>query len=171
MNEGIIMESKYVKAICPGSFDPITNGHVDIIERASQLFPEVVVGVLQNPHKKPLFSIEDRVDLIKLAVLHLPNVSVCAFEGLLVDFARKINANLIVKGLRAISDFEIEFQMALNNKRLSPEIETMFMMTRNEYSFLSSSMIKELAQFGGSIQGLVPTEVEKAIHKKFCGMS
>lgn len=161
------MESKNVKAICPGSFDPITNGHIDIIERAAQLFPKVVVGVLQNPNKKPLFSIDERVELIKSAVKHLPNVEVCAFRGLLVDFAQQIHGNLIVKGLRAISDFEIEFQMALNNKRMSPEIETMFMMTCNEYSFLSSSMIKELAQFGGSIHDLVPLEVEKALLKKF----
>ncbi len=106
------MTPKYVKAICPGSFDPITNGHVDIIERASQLFPEVVVGVLQNPQKRPIFSIEERVDLIKSAVNHLSNVQVCAFNGLLVDFVRKIKGNLIIKGLRAISDVEIEFQMA-----------------------------------------------------------
>jgi pantetheine-phosphate adenylyltransferase len=161
------MESKYVKAICPGSFDPITNGHIDIIERASQLFPEVVVGVLQNPSKKPLFSIEERVDMIKIALKHLPNVEVAAFRGLLVDFANQINGNLIVKGLRAISDFEIEFQMALNNKRMAPDIETMFMMTKNEYSFLSSSMIKELAQFGASIHNLVPNEVEKALIRRF----
>jgi pantetheine-phosphate adenylyltransferase len=161
------MTSKYVKAICPGSFDPITNGHVDIIERASQLFPEVVVGVLQNPQKRPVFTIEERVDLIKSAVSRLPNVEVCAFNGLLVDFVRKIKGNLIIKGLRAISDFEIEFQMELSNKRMNPEIETMFMMTRNEYSFLSSSMIKELAQFGASVQDLVPVEVEKALQLKF----
>lgn len=161
------MESKYVKAICPGSFDPITYGHVDIIERASQLFPEVVVGVLQNPNKKPLFSIEERVDLIKTAVIHLPNVKVEAFRGLLVDFANQIKANLIIKGLRAISDFEFEFQMSLSNKRMAPDIETMFMMTKNEYSYLSSSMIKELAQFNASIHSLVPPEVEKALIKKF----
>jgi len=161
------MESKYVKAICPGSFDPITNGHIDIIERASQLFPEVVVGVLQNPSKKPVFTTEERVELIKSAVSHLQNVKVLAFRGLLVDFVNQINGNLIVKGLRAISDFEVEFQMALNNKRMTPEIETMFMMTCNEYSYLSSSMIKELAQFGGSIHDLVPAEVAKALADKF----
>ncbi|HEX7712634.1 MAG TPA: pantetheine-phosphate adenylyltransferase [Bacillota bacterium] len=156
-----------VKAICPGSFDPITNGHLDIIERTAQLFPEVVVGVLQNPSKKPLFSPEERVDLIRSAVKHLPNVEVYCFTGLLVDFVRKMHGNLIVKGLRAISDFEIEFQMALGNKRQAPEIETMFMMTNNEYSYLSSSMIKELALFGGNIHELVPEEVEKALRRKF----
>jgi pantetheine-phosphate adenylyltransferase len=161
------MESKHVKAICPGSFDPITNGHLDIIERAAQLFPEVVVGVLQNPNKKPVFSIEERVNLITKAVKHLPNVEVMAFRGLLVDFANQIKGNLIVKGLRAISDFEIEFQMSLNNKRMAPDIETMFMMTKNEYSYLSSSIIKELAQFGASIHNLVPPEVEKALIEKF----
>ncbi len=162
-----MVKNNYVKAVCPGSFDPITYGHIDIIERSSQFFPEVVVGVLKNPNKKPLFTVEERVELIRSATKHLPNVEVLSFGGLLVDFMRQVEGNLIVKGLRAISDFEIEFQMALNNKRMAPEIETMFMMTKNEYSFLSSSMIKELAQFGGEIRDLVPPEVAAAMQTKF----
>lgn len=156
-----------LKAVCPGSFDPITNGHLDIIERAAQMFPGVVVGVLENPSKRPLFSPEERVNLIRTAVKHLKNVEVECFSGLLIDFTRKVGSNLIVKGLRAISDFEIEFQMALNNKRMAPEIETIFMMTKNEYSFLSSSMVKEIIQFGGDIHGLVPPGVEAALKQKY----
>lgn len=156
-----------LKAVCPGSFDPITNGHLDIVERAAQLFPGVVVGVLENPSKRPLFSLEERVNLIRAAVKHLENVEVECFSGLLIDFTRRVGSNLIVKGLRAISDFEIEFQMALNNKRMAPEIETIFMMTKNEYSFLSSSMVKEIIQFGGDIRGLVPPGVETALKQKY----
>ncbi len=155
------------KAVCPGSFDPVTNGHIDIIERTAQLFPAVVVGVIQNPSKKPLFSLEERVHLLKLVLNHLPNVEVYYFSGLLVDFVSQVRGNLIVKGLRAISDFEIEFQMALINKRMAPGIETMFMTTKNEYSFLSSSMAKELAQLGGDLSGLVPPEVEKVLLEKY----
>jgi pantetheine-phosphate adenylyltransferase len=155
------------KAICPGSFDPVTNGHIDIIERAAQLFPAVIVGVLKNSNKKPLFTVEERVDLLKSVLSHLPNVEVFSFSGLLVDFVSQVNGNLIVKGLRAISDFEIEFQMALNNKRMAPKIETMFMMTKNEYSFLSSSMVKEIAQYGGDIHDLVPAQVEVALSGKY----
>lgn len=161
------MRNTMVKAICPGSFDPVTNGHLDIIERTSELFSCVVVAVLENPSKKPLFSLAERVEFIKSATKHLSNVEVAFFNGLLVDFVRQTGGNLIVKGLRAISDFEIEFQMALSNKRLAPEIETMFMMTKNEYSFLSSSMIKELIQFGGDISDLVTKQVEKALRQKF----
>jgi pantetheine-phosphate adenylyltransferase len=161
------MQYHEAKAICPGSFDPVTNGHIDIIERTAQLFPAVVVGVLENPSKKPLFSLEERVDLLKSVLSHLPNVEVFCFSGLLVDFVKQVNGSVIVKGLRAFSDFEIEFQMALNNKRMAPGIETMFMMTKNEYSFLSSSMAKELALFGGDIHGLVPELVEKVLREKF----
>ncbi len=156
-----------LKVVCPGSFDPITNGHLDIVERAAQLFPSVVVAVLENPSKKPLFSLEERVDLIRNAVKHLKNVEVECFSGLLIDFAKKVGSNLIVKGLRAISDFEIEFQMALNNKRMAPSVETIFMMTKNEYSFLSSSMVKEIIQFGGDISSLVPPGVEAALKRKY----
>ncbi|HEY8463715.1 MAG TPA: pantetheine-phosphate adenylyltransferase [Bacillota bacterium] len=156
-----------MKVICPGSFDPITRGHLDIIERAAAIFPQVIVGVLENPNKTPLFPVQERVALIKTTVKHLPNVEVMFFTGLLVDFAKKIGANLIVKGLRAISDFEYEFQMALNNKRLAPEIETMFMMTKNEYSFLSSSAVREIARYGGDICDLVTPEVAAALKMKF----
>jgi len=160
-------QSQKIKVICPGSFDPITRGHLDIIERAAAIFPQVIVGVLENPNKTPLFPVQERVALIKTTVKHLPNVEVMFFTGLLVDFAKKIGANLIVKGLRAISDFEYEFQMALNNKRLAPEIETMFMMTKNEYSFLSSSAVREIARYGGDICDLVTPEVAAALKMKF----
>lgn len=155
------------KAVCPGSFDPITKGHLDIIERTAEIFPQVVVGVLENPGKKPLFSLEERVGMIRCGVSHLSNIEVVCFSGLLIDFVRKVEGNLIIKGLRAISDFEIEFQMAMNNKRLAPEIETMFMMTKNEYSFLSSSMVKEIVRFGGDIHDLVTPQVELALQKKY----
>lgn len=161
------MDLQNVKAVCPGSFDPITYGHLDIIERAAQLFPKVIVAVLENPGKKPLFSLQERVALIGEVTAHLPNIEVNCFSGLLVDFVRQVEGSLIVKGLRAISDFEIEFQMALANKKMAPEIETMFMMTKNEYSFLSSSMIKEIAHFGGDIRAMVPPAVEKALALQF----
>lgn len=153
-------------AICPGSFDPVTNGHLDIIERAAAIFERVIVAVLENPNKKQLFSAEERMFFLRKAVSPFANVEVDHFQGLLVDYAEKHGARVIVKGLRAISDFEFEFQMALTNKRLNPEIETMFMMTKNEYSFLSSSMVKELAYFGGNIEGLVPPSVLAALQEK-----
>jgi pantetheine-phosphate adenylyltransferase len=161
------MEHSQKKVICPGSFDPITRGHLDIIERSAALFPYVIVGVLENPGKKPLFSVAERVEYTKMAVSYLPNVEVRFFDGLLVDFAKNVKADLIIKGLRAISDFEYEFQMALNNKRLAPEIETMFMMTKNEYSFLSSSVVREIARFGGNIHDLVTPEIEAVLKTKF----
>jgi pantetheine-phosphate adenylyltransferase len=161
------MQTPIVKAVYPGSFDPITNGHLDIIERSAQLFPMVIVGVLDNPNKKPLFTVKERVEFIEAAISGLSNVKVLFFSGLLIDFARQVQANLIVRGLRAITDFEIEFQMALNNKRMAPEIETMFMMTKNEYSFLSSSMVKELAQFHADIRELAPEAAVYALEKKF----
>lgn len=161
------MKKQKIKAICPGSFDPITKGHLDIIERSAELFSQVIVGVLENPGKNPLFSLTERVELIQTAIRHLPNVEVVYFSGLLVDFAQKSEAKVIVKGLRAISDFEYEFQMALNNKRLAPEIETMFMMTKNEYSFLSSSVVREIARYGGNIRDLVTPEIEEALKVKF----
>lgn len=156
-------------AVCPGSFDPVTNGHLDIIERASQIFDQVVVGVSRNSAKKPLFTIEERCELLTQVVRYLPNVTVDAIDGLLVEFAAKHKAQVIVKGLRAISDFEYEFQMALMNKRMRPEIETMFMMTRHEYSFLSSSSVKEVVSLGGNPQGLIPAEVEAALNQKLRG--
>lgn len=146
-------------AIYPGSFDPITNGHLDIITRGSKIFSKLIVGVLVNIDKKGLFPIEERVELIKRVTAHLPNVEVVCFNGLLVDLAKEHNSQVILKGLRAVSDFEYEFQMALMNSQLSPEVETLFMMTSAEYSYLSSSSVKQVAKFGGNIKGLVPDEI------------
>ncbi|MGH4122315.1 MAG: pantetheine-phosphate adenylyltransferase [Clostridium sp.] len=154
------------KAICPGSFDPITNGHLDIIERAARVFDELIVGVLVNPEKKNLFSVDERVDQIKSLVKDLPNVRVKKFSGLLVDLMNKEQAGVIVKGLRAFSDFEYEFQMASMNNKLDPTKETMFMMTKAEYCYLSSSSVKQVAMFGGCIKGLVPDQIIPDIMRK-----
>jgi pantetheine-phosphate adenylyltransferase len=154
-------------AICPGSFDPATNGHIDIIKRSGALFDKVIVAVLNNPNKKPLFSVEERVELLRKTCSSIENVEIDSFSGLLIEYAKSRNANAIVKGLRAVSDFEYELQMALMNKKLYPEIETVFMMTSSRYSYLSSSIIKEVAQFGGCIKGLVPEIVEEEIHRRF----
>ncbi|WP_378955470.1 pantetheine-phosphate adenylyltransferase [Pelosinus sp. sgz500959] len=153
-------------AICPGSFDPVTNGHVDVFERTSKLFDVLIVAVFHNPNKKPLFDMEERVELLKLATQHIPNVRIDCFSGLLNEYARQQNTNIIVRGLRALSDFEYEFQRALLIKKIDPVIETVFIMTSSEYSFLSSSGIKELAKFGGPITGLVPACVEDRIHQQ-----
>lgn len=158
-------------AICPGSFDPVTNGHLDIIERAAVIFDTVIVAVLENPSKKPLFSIDERLEFLKEVLSGRDNVQVEHFQGLLVDYAKKKRARVIIKGLRAISDFESEFQQALTNKKINPEIETMFMMTANEYSFLSSSMVKDLVYFGGNPEELVPPVVAAALVKKFRGFN
>ncbi|MHC6179574.1 pantetheine-phosphate adenylyltransferase [Clostridium sp. JNZ X4-2] len=146
-------------AICPGSFDPITNGHLDIINRSAKVFDEVIVGVLVNPEKKGLFDVDERVELIKKVVGNIPNVKVESFSGLLIDFMKERHIKVIVKGLRAVSDFEYEFQMSLMNKKLDPNIETVFMMTSATTSFLSSSSVKQVAMFGGCIKGLVPEEI------------
>lgn len=153
--------------VYPGSFDPITNGHLDIIERASRLFDKLIVGVLVNTSKSPLFTVEERMRFIKDSCTYLDNVEVDSFEGLLIDFMKHKNATTIIKGLRAVSDFEYEFQMALMNRKLNPRIETIFMMTNSEYSYLSSSLVKEVAKFGGCIKGLIPSIVEKEICKKY----
>lgn len=155
-----------IKAICPGSFDPITNGHLDIIERASKVFDELIVGVLVNPEKKSLFSVDERVEQIKKLVKVLPNVKVKKFSGLLVNLMNKEGAEVIVKGLRAVSDFEYEFQMASMNNKLDPSKETVFMMTKAEYCYLSSSSVKQVAMFGGCIKGLVPDEIIPDIMRK-----
>ncbi|MBK5240707.1 pantetheine-phosphate adenylyltransferase [Clostridium sp.] len=154
------------KAICPGSFDPITNGHLDIIERASIVFDELIVGVLVNPEKENLFSADERVQQIKKLVKELPNVKVKKFSGLLVNLMNKEGAGVIVKGLRAVSDFEYEYQMASMNNKLDPSKETVFMMTKAEYSYLSSSSVKQVAMFGGCIKGLVPDEIIPDIIRK-----
>jgi pantetheine-phosphate adenylyltransferase len=142
-------------ALCPGTFDPVTNGHLDIIERAARRFDALVVGVLDNPAKEPLFAAEERVSMLKEATHHLSNVEVDAFSGLLVDYAKGRGADVVVKGLRAVTDFEYEIQMAQMNHSLTG-LETLFMTTAPQWSFLSSSLIKEVARFGGDVSGLVP---------------
>lgn len=154
-------------AICPGSFDPITNGHLDIIRRGATIFDEVIVAIFNNSSKTPLFSIEERIYLIEQSVSDLPNVKVDVSAGLLVDYAANKNAHAILRGLRAISDFEYEMQITSMNKKLNQEIETFFMMTNNQYSFLSSSIVKEVAKYNGNINGLVPPIVETALKQKF----
>lgn len=154
-------------AVYPGSFDPITNGHLDIIERASKIFDKVVVGVLNNKNKRPKFTSEERVMLIKKVTEHFPNVETASFDGLLVDFAREHSASVIIKGLRTVNDFEYEFQMALLNKTLDNDCETMFMMTNSKYSYISSSMVNELAGYNGDLAGLVPTDIIHYIKDKY----
>jgi len=149
-----------MRAIYPGSFDPVTNGHLDIIERAARTFDELIVAVAVNKEKRPLFSVEERVELLREACRHLDNVQVDYFNGLTVDYVESKGAKVIIRSLRAVSDFEYELQMALTNKRLNDRVETLFMMTSAEYSFLSSSIVKELAELGAPLTGLVPPIVE-----------
>ena len=149
--------------IYPGSFDPITNGHLDVIERAAKLFDRVIVAVAVNSSKDPLFTKDQRQEQITEAVAALGNVEVSAFDGLLVDFARDQKAQAIIRGLRAVSDFEFEFQLALMNRKLEPNIETIFMMPRETYTFLSSKLVKEIAQLGGNVSAFVPPHVERAL--------
>lgn len=155
-------------ALCPGTFDPVTNGHLDIIGRASAHFDAVVVGVLENPSKQPLFEVEERVAMLKEACSDLPNVRVGSFSGLLVHFAERERADVIVKGLRAISDYEFEIQMAQMNLRLG-EVETLFMPTNPRWSFLSSSLVKEVARFGGDVEGLVPEVARERLTERLGG--
>lgn len=153
-------------AVYPGSFDPITNGHLDIVKRASRLYDKVIIGVLDNSSKKPMFSSLERKEMIDENIKDMPNVSCDVFSGLLVDFAKQNGATVIVKGLRTVADFEYEFQMALLNKALNPEYETMFMMTDSKYSYISSSMVKEVAKYNGELDGLVPHNVILKIKDK-----
>jgi len=153
-------------AICPGSFDPVTNGHLDIIKRSSKMFDELIVAVFHNPNKHPFFSMEERVEMLKMATAGIPNVRVDSFSGLLNEYVRLNNTHVIVRGLRAFSDFEAEVQRALLIKSVDPEIETIFIMTSGKYSFVSSTGIKELAGFGGKITGLVPACVEERLIKR-----
>ena len=155
-----------MKAIYPGSFDPVTNGHMDIIERAARFFDEVVVAVAVNLEKEPMFSTEERVELLKEACRHLANVTVDYFNGLTVSYARSQGSGIVIKGLRAVSDFEFELQQALMNKRLDDGMETMFMMTSAEHLFLSSRMVKQLSELGAPVTGLVPACVEKRLLEK-----
>ncbi|MDQ0215220.1 pantetheine-phosphate adenylyltransferase [Oikeobacillus pervagus] len=154
-------------AVCPGSFDPITNGHLDIIQRGANVFEKVFVVVLKNSAKNPLFTVEERMELIEKVTASLPNVEIDSYDGLLVDYARSIKANAILRGLRAVSDFEYEMQGTSMNRILDQNIETFFMMTKNQYSFLSSSIVKEVAKYDADISGLVPPEVAIALKKKF----
>lgn len=154
-------------AVYPGSFDPVTNGHLDIIERAAQLFDHLIVAVFVNKGKKPLFTIEERVNILKDVLTPYNNVSVDCFEGLTVNYMVRKNAQAIIRGLRAVSDFENEFQMALTNKKLCPDTETVFLMSKAEWAFLSSSMVKEVASFGGCIADFVPPGIEKLVIEKY----
>ncbi|MDC2864825.1 pantetheine-phosphate adenylyltransferase [Bacillus sp. NPDC077411] len=154
-------------AISSGSFDPITLGHLDIIKRGAKVFDEVYVVVLNNSSKKPLFTVEERLELIREATKDIPNVKVDSHSGLLVEYARMRNANAILRGLRAVSDFEYEMQITSMNRKLEENVETFFIMTNNQYSFLSSSIVKEVARYGGNVSGLVPPIVERALKEKF----
>lgn len=149
--------------ICPGSFDPLTNGHLDVIQRATKLFDRVIVAVASNDSKQPLFSLEERLDLARKAVAHWAAVDVDSFDSLLVDYVERVGAQAVVRGLRAVSDFEFEFQLALMNRRLNERIETIFMMPKDTYTYLSSRMIKEIARLGGDVSAFVPDHVRQAL--------
>ena len=154
-------------AVYPGSFDPITNGHLDIIRRASGVYDKLIVGVLDNINKKPVFTALERVEMIKKVTADIDNVECGMFSGLLVDFAKANKASVIIKGLRTVADFEYEFQMALLNKALNPEFETMFLMTDMKYSYISSSMVKEVAKYHGELDGLVPAGIIDTVKKRY----
>ncbi len=158
-------------AIYPGTFDPITNGHLDIVKRASQLFERVVVAVSENPRKNPLFSLEERAVLAAESVgtLGLKNVAVDRFQGLLVHYARRMGASAVIRGLRAVSDFDYEFQMALLNRKLHPELETVYLMPSEEYTYINSSIVKEVAFFGGKVDCFLPSNVARALREKVTG--
>lgn len=156
-------------AIYPGTFDPVTNGHLDIIRRGSRLFARVIVAILVNPDKAPLFSADERAAMVKAAVAGLGNVEVAVFQGLLVDYARNAGANIIVRGLRAVSDFEYEMQMAMMNRRMNDDVETVFMMPSESYSYVSSRLVREVVMLGGAVDGLVPDEVATALRRRLKG--
>jgi len=155
------------RAIYPGSFDPVTNGHVDVVERARKLFDEVIVAVAHNEEKQPLFPLPERLDLLQQTVGKMENVRIAQFHGLLVDFAAAQEASAVIRGLRAVSDFEFEFQMALMNRKLESSVETIFLMPKEEYTYLSSRLVKEIARLGGDVSKFVPDLVAKALRKKF----
>jgi pantetheine-phosphate adenylyltransferase len=158
-----------VRAIYPGSFDPLTNGHLDLIERGSKIFDELIVSVLRNTEKDPLFTVSERLEMLQQMVRQYENVRVEAFEGLLVDYAMQKKAKAVLRGIRAISDYEYELQMALMNRKLEPQLETVFMMPAETYSYLSSRLVKEIFRLGGSVRGLVPEVVEQRLREKFHG--
>lgn len=155
------------RAIYPGSFDPVTNGHLDVIERGRKLFDEVIVAVASNDEKQPFFSLEERLDLLQQTAGKIENVRTAEFSGLLVEFARAQQAGAVIRGLRAVSDFEFEFQMALMNRKLDPGVETIFLMPKEEYTYLSSRIVKEIARLGGDVSRFVPSCVAKALSRKF----
>ena len=155
-----------VKALYPGTFDPPTNGHVDLIQRGAKLFDHLTVAILVNPVKNPLFTVDERVEMLKEATAGIGNVSVATFDGMMVDFARQQGASPVLRGIRAISDYEHEFQMALMNRRLAPEVETVFLQPAGRYSFVSSRMVKEVFSFGGDVSGLVPSNVLKRLRAR-----
>ncbi|MGD8190153.1 pantetheine-phosphate adenylyltransferase [Brevibacillus ginsengisoli] len=154
-------------AVCPGSFDPVTYGHLDIIRRGAKVFDKVIVAVLVNSNKNPLFSKEERLDLLREVTKEMPNVEVDTFSGLLIDYMREKKAGVLLKGLRAVSDFEYEMQMASINRKLDEDVETFFVMTNNQYSYLSSSIVKEVARYHASVSDLVPSVVDNALRLKF----
>lgn len=154
-------------AIYPGSFDPCTRGHLDIIERSARIFDKVIVAVLVNSSKDPTFTLEEKIKFLKMSTTHLKNVEICGFNGLLAEFAEEKKAKVIVKGLRAVSDFEYEFQMSLTNRKLNPDVETLFMTTTAENMYLSSSIVREIASLGGDIDGMVPEVIKDLIYKKY----
>jgi pantetheine-phosphate adenylyltransferase len=155
-----------VRALYPGTFDPPTNGHIDLVQRGAKLFEHLTVGVLNNPGKNPLFTVEERVEMLRESTSALDNVSVATFDGLMVDFARQLGAQAVLRGIRAISDYEHEFQMALMNRRLAPDIETVFLQPAGRYSFVSSRLLKEVFAFGGDVTGLVPPNVIKRLRSR-----
>ena len=155
-----------IRAVYPGTFDPVTNGHIDLIQRSAALYDTVIVGILRNTEKIPLFTVEERISMLEEATRDLKNVIIASFAGLLVDFAEQMKASVIIRGIRAISDYEYELQMALMNRRLSNTVETVFMLPAETYSYLSSRLVKEIAAHGGSISGLVPVDVERRLCNK-----
>lgn len=154
-------------AICAGTFDPLTYGHLDVIERAFKIFPQLIIGVAASEGKSPLFSLEERIELVKNSISHMPTIILKPFNGLLVDLAESEEAHVIIRGLRAFSDFEYEFQMALTNRKLKPEIETLFLMPKQDHSYVSSSNVREVAKMGGDVSQFVPVSVQNALKDKF----
>lgn len=154
-------------AVCPGSFDPVTNGHIDVFERAARLFDKVIVGVFHNPHKKPLFTMEERVEMLQATTAQIRNIRIESFSGLLNEYVREVGATAVVRGIRTVGDFEYERQRDYLLKHLDPDIETVFLLANKKYSFVSSSGIKELVNFGGNVTGLVPSSVELKIKSKY----
>ncbi len=153
-------------AVYPGSFDPVTNGHLDLVERGRRHFDRLIIAILSNEEKEPVFSLEERIGLLREAVAVWPDVEVSAFDGLLVDYARRIGASVILRGVRAVSDFELEMQMAMMNRKLAPELETVFLMPNEVYSFVSSRLVREVARLGGEVSGLVPKSVAQALRRR-----